>query len=72
MSRNYLVEMLKVLCTKCEKEIWCFVRSQEEINNLHCKDCLRQSEEQIEEKETTIPQIQQKGKIKKKRRKAQK
>ena len=69
MGRNYLIEMLKVLCTKCGKELWCLVRSQEELNILLCEECLRPPLEKIEEKETSIPQIQQKRKIKKKKEK---
>ncbi len=72
MGRNYLIEMLKVLCTKCGKELWCLVRSQEELNTLLCEECLRPPLEQIKVKEE--PQSvksKKQRKSKSKRRKAQ-
>ena len=72
MSRNYMIEMSKFLCTKCSKELWCLIRSQEELNNLLCEECLRPPQEQIEAKEA--PQSvksKKQRKSKSKRRKAQ-
>jgi len=51
MSRNYMIEMIKVLCTKCGKELWCLIRSQEELNTLLCERCLTPDIQQIEVKE---------------------
>lgn len=34
-----VIEMLKMNCPDCSKDVWAFIRSQEEFTNFRCTGC---------------------------------
>jgi len=47
MYANAIIELGKYLCTKCSKEHWAFIQTQEEASSLTCECCESQTAEAL-------------------------
>lgn len=39
-----MVEMIKVNCKNCQKEVWSWIRSRQEFEEFKCAECLKPKE----------------------------
>lgn len=47
MARNYMIELGPVKCVHCQKSVYAFIRTREELERFSCLDCLTSSNIQI-------------------------